>query len=674
MTVERYPNLLSPGAIGKMELRNRIFQTAMGTNLANPDGTISDDSVAFYAARAAGGAALLTMGAAGVSYPRGQVQPNQFAVSDDRFIPGLKLIADAVHRHGGKLSAQLHHGGLTAVFDTLRGHPLACPSRPLSDAPAGLSMFATLFPSEIAIPTVEGGPSDAGQQYEELNEDGIRRLIGDFADGAVRAAEAGFDAVEVHAGHSYILSSFLSPVENRRTDGYGGSADNRARLVREVIEAVRARLGREFPVLCKINAAEFFVGGGLTLDDVRTTARIIEAAGADAITVTTIHNCDVGKALLSSYIPDEPGKLIPYAAAVKEAVSIPVVTVGRIEPEVGDRAIAEGKFDFMAMGRKLIADAEFARHLADGGRTAVRPCIYDYRCLSSVMMLNQVRCAANPDAGRETEDLLIPAPAARRAVVVGGGPAGMEAARRLSLRGHSVTLFEAGERLGGKALLAARLYEPNGLLVEWLAEQLREQHVDVRFNTFATPESIQGLAPDVVLLAVGEGLATPRIDGKDLPHVVHGASLPELLLGADGIRSDRIVIIGNDLIALQLAWFLRDSERVDVVDAVPQFGWGIAPARRAVLLEELAEASITLHRNASSISVEPEAVTYEDSHVGVVRLPADTVIVTGVGEPNRDLYNALREAGTEVHLIGDSGGRGYIYGALHTAAEVCATI
>ena len=177
---------------------------------------------------------------------------------------------------------------------------------------------------------------------------------------------AGFDAVELHAGHSYIIYSFLSPAENRRTDGYGGSVENRARLMKEVMEAIRQRIGRSFPMLCKMNAAEFYIDGGVTLDDVRTTVRIAEAAGVDAITVTATHDYAVAQALFSSYLPHEPGKLIPYAAAVKEVVSIPVVTVGRIDPDIADQAIGNGKFDFMAMGRKQIADPAFARHPGDG--------------------------------------------------------------------------------------------------------------------------------------------------------------------------------------------------------------------------------------------------------------------------------------------------------------------
>ncbi len=670
MTVVSFPHLLSPSRIGSLELPNRIFQTAMGTNLANSDGSIDDDIVAFYAARAAGGAALLTMGAVGVSYPRGQVQPNQVAISDNRYLPGLTRITDAVHRNGGRLSAQLHHGGLTSIWDTFAGRPLICPSKPLPSTSLGI--FEALFPSEIRMPDIDGPIHEPS--FEELDGAGIAGLIADFADAAERAVEAGFDAIELHAGHSYILSSFLSPAENRRSDGYGGSAENRARLVKEVLEAIRHRIGTDFPVLCKINAAEFFVEDGLTLDDVRTTARIVESAGADAITVTTTHNYSVTKALFSSYLPDEPGRLIPYAAAVREAVSIPVVTVGRIEPSVAEQAIAERKFDFLAMGRKQLADPEFARHLAEGGPRAVRPCIYDYRCLSQSMMLQSVRCAANPDTGRERDDLLTPAQSARRVVVVGGGPSGMEAARRSSLRGHSVTLLEAAAQLGGTALLAAKVHPPNGLLVDWLSHQLTDHRVEVRLNTHATVPTIEALDPDVVLLAVGARHTTPTIEGHDLPHVIDGAALSDLLLNDKDIDAEHIVILGNDLIALQLARFLDGDHTVSVIDEAAQFGLGIAPARRAVMLAEIAESGISLLRNTTALRIESDAVVVDDRRGGEERVPADAVIITNGIESNRSLYDELCASGIAAHLVGDSAERGYIYGALTTAADICAQI
>lgn len=709
--MSHYPHLLSPGRIGTLELKNRLFQTAMGTNLANHDGTISEESIAFYAARAAGGAALLTMGAVGVAYPRGQVQAGQVGISEDRFLPGLKRMTDAIHRNGGRISAQLHHGGTSAVCDMAAGRPIPVPSMPKPQASSGRSVKDSMFPEEKALsPLPHSFPPIV---FKEMDDGDIAELIEDFADGAARAVEAGFDAIELHAAHTYLLHSFITPAENRRIDKYGGSAENRARLMKEVIEAIRARLGRDFPLLCKLNAAEFFIDGGITLDDVRVTARIAQAAGADAITVSAQHNYGVARALFSSYLPQQPGKLIPLAAAVKEAVSIPVVTVGRIDPDVADRAIADGQFDFMAMGRKQIADDQFSKHLATGGAKAVRPCIYCYACLSQAMLHLPLRCAVNADVGYEKDDLLAPAASTRRVVVVGGGPGGMEAARRLTLRGHRVTLLETTGQLGGTARIAAIAYAPNGDFVEWLKTQLAELGIDVRLNTRATVEAIRALEPEAVVVATGAIRRAPPIEGKDQPHVHDGASLRALLLGEDdhgeaaktplsqrlamgaartlGLTNspdlvrkasklwmpvgDRVVIIGGDLVGLELAEFLHERGRqVTVVDEPLQFGRGLSPARRSVMLEELPLAGVVLHPGARAIRIGATAVSFTGADGEACEAAADTVIIAKGAEANTGLYDALVAAGLDAHMVGDCAEVGYIIGAVRTAADVAAKI
>lgn len=707
----KYPQLFAPGRIGTLELKNRLFQTAMGTNLANKDGTISDEIIGFYAARAAGGAALLTMGAVGVSYPRGQVQAGQVGISDDRFLPGLKRMTDAVHHNCGRISAQLHHGGLSAACDMAAGRTITLPSMPLPMG-GGAGMKDTLLPEELALSHFDLG--GARLSFKEMDLDDIAALIEDFAAGAERAVAAGFDAIEIHAAHSYILNSFLSPAENRRTDQYGGSAENRARLMREVLEAIRKRVGRDFPMLCKLNAAEFFVENGLQLEDAIATARIAEAAGADAITVSATHNYGVARALFSSYLPHEPGKLIPFAAAIKAAVTIPVVTVGRIPPDMAEQAIADGKFDFMAMGRKQIADNDFAKHLAEGGEKAVRPCIYCYTCLSQAMLHQPLRCAVNADVGFESQNLLAPAATPRNVVVVGGGPGGMEAARRLALRGHRVILLEAGAQLGGTARIAAIAYAPNGDFIEWLKARLAELPVDIRLNHQATVESIAALNPDAVIFATGAIRRAPAIEGGHLPHVHDGLSLRALLLGEEaeegaaskatlvqrlavgaartlGVTNspdlvrkasklwmpigDRVAIIGGELVGLELAEFLHERGRhVTVIDEEEKFGRGLSPARRSVLLDELSVAGVAMHTGCRDLRITEKSIQFIDKSGESCEIPADTVIIAKGAEPNTALYDQLVAAGREAYMVGDCAGVGYIQGAVRNAADVAAKI
>lgn len=706
-----YPHLLSPGRIGTLELKNRLCQTAMGTNLANTDGTASDDSIGFYSARAAGGTAMLIMGTIGVANPIGRLQERQHWISDDRFIPGLKRLTDAVHRAGGRICAQLNHGGVTSLYDMAAGRPILVPSLPRMSG-GGPRDKDVMLPEEIAIsppkPQLTAPPV-----FKEADEEDIAWIVEKFAAGAARAVEAGYDAIELHAGHTYLINSFISPHWNRRRDQYGGSAEGRAQLMKDVIEGIRAHIGRDFPLQVKLNAEEYFFDENISLEDAKVTARVARDAGADAITVSASHNYAVGRALLSSWMPQIPNKLLPLAAAIRQAIDLPVITVGRVDPEAAEKAISNGELDFLAQGRKQIADDQFAYHLAKGGKKAVRPCIFCIQCLSQSMMGLPLRCAVNADVGYEKDNLLAPTDTPRRVVVIGGGPGGMEATRRLTLRGHKVTLLEASDQLGGTARIAAIAYAPNGDFVEWLKNQLGELDVDVRLGIRASAQTIRNLAPEAVIVATGAIRRAPDIPGKDLPHVHDGASLRALLLGeaeegtktkaslaqrvaigtaravgmtrsADMVRKasklwmpvgDRVVIIGGELVGLELAEFLHERGRhVTVVDSEPQFGRGLSPARRQVMLGQMPLDGIALHEGAGDIRIGEKAVSFTTEAGENTNVSADTVIIAKGAEANTGLFDDLKAAGFEAHMVGDCQGVGYIMGAVRNAADVAAII
>lgn len=708
--MSKYPHLLSPGKIGTLEIRNRLLQSAMGSNLAEEGGFVGDTLVSYLEARAAGGIGVIITEAIAVGHPQGTVLVNQVGISRDEFIPGLTRMTDAAHRHGAKMAAQLHFGGIMAAKDMVDGRDVWVPSMPLPSGDGG-GMHDVLFPEEFA--RTHQAKMTQPPKFRVLEQADIDQVIEWFASGAERAVKAGFDAVEIHGGHGYIIAGFLSPANNRRSDEYGGSAENRARLLRQVTEAVRARVGPDFPVWCKIDCAEFFVENGVSIEDVCTYARIAEAAGADAISVTATHDYTQSRALFSSYLPHEPGKLMPYAAQVKAAVDIPVITVGRIDPGVADKAIAEGKLDFMAMGRKQLADPDYGKSLAEGGIEKVRPCIYCYTCLSQAMVTGPLRCAVNGDLGFENDDLLALTSNPKQVVVVGGGPGGMETARRLKLRGHRVTLVEGSNQLGGTARIAAIAYAPNGDFVEWLRRELELIQVDVRLGTRATVESLRELAPDVVVVATGAIRRAPDIPGRDLAHVYDGQSLRALLLGEeeegagskasltqriamgaarvlgitdspDKVRKasklwmplgDNVVIIGGELVGMELAEFLNERDRkVTLVGDEPQFGRGLSPARRAVMLDELPEAGIAIHQGAGAITIGEKAVRFTTQEGEAMEVGADNVIIAQGAQANTGLHDELVAAGIEAHMVGDCQGVGYIIGAVRNAADVAARI
>jgi len=544
-------------------------------------------------------------------------------------------------------------------------------------------------------------------------EEDIAGVVGQFAAAARRAQEAGLDAVELHGGHGYLIDSFLSPSSNGRTDGYGGDLAGRARLYLEILAAVRKAVGPDFPILCKLNAREVGKANGETVDLAIETARLLERAGADAITSSAYHDTGVGKLHSESNIPHLENTNVPGAAAVKAAVGIPVVASGRIEFDDADRSIADGACDFVAFGRKMLADPAFPKKLAAGREQDVRPCIYCYTCVSAIYLRQIGRCAVNPETGAEHVEQARPAAKPKRFVVVGSGPAGLEAARRLDERGHRVVLLEKDERLGGTLRVASLPYEPNNRLLDWLIRAVEQSGVDVRLSTPATIETIRSLAPDAVIVATGAVRSLPDIPGKDQPIVFSGDDLRAMLSGrmteelkrktswldtrsskvgaATGLSASpeilrtatraymplgkQIVILGGELVGLELAEFLTERGRqVTVVDDEAMLGYGLTVVRRMRLVAELREHGVALFPGASQIQIESDGVLFVDAEGRRQRIAADQVIVAKGTHEDRALAESLRAAGFDVVEAGDGQAVRYIDGAIGGAWAAVDTV
>jgi 2,4-dienoyl-CoA reductase-like NADH-dependent reductase (Old Yellow Enzyme family)/NADPH-dependent 2,4-dienoyl-CoA reductase/sulfur reductase-like enzyme len=699
-------HLASPGKIGCLQLRNRMAVTAMGVGFSNQDGTVSDRQIAYHAEQAKGGAGLIITGATGVSFPAGAVFRGQMAISDDRYIPGLSRLADAIHAHGAKLAFQLHRGAAQSVLDMYEGRPLFVPSIPLPE-PTAATPFVD---EELAAMGALGAPQVS---FREMTLEDIELTVKQFADGARRAREAGADGVEVHVAHGYVLGSFLSAASNRRTDAYGGGLESRARFGLEVVRQVRAAVGADYPVWVKLDAREVERPGGITIEDAIAAAKLFEAAGVDAVTVSAYHANASNRLHTASHTPHEPGVNLPYAARIKAAIGVPVISSGRVEPEVADRAIAEGRLDFLSMGRKLLADPHLPRKVSEGRLEDIRPCIYCYTCISAIYVQQSSRCAVRPETGFDEA----PQPSAltvpRRVVVVGAGPSGMEAAHRLDALGYRVTLLEKGRRLGGTLRLAALGYAPNERLLDWLTRKVEASRVEVRLNCEATPELVRSLAPDHVVVATGAIRARPDIPGVDLPHVFDGDELRGLMLGeiSEGVRAKtgmltqlavrvgaatgasanldmvrkatrawmplggEIVIIGGDLVGLELAEFLSERGRkVTVVDTPRQFGSGLPLLRRMRLLEDLVEHGVALEQGAAEVRIGAKAVAFRDAAGAAREARADHVIIAKGAHGDETLAEALRALGLNALASGDCAGVGYIEGAMRGAAKIVAEI
>jgi len=699
--MSRYQHLLSPGRIGALELRNRMIVTAMGANFGEEGGMSGERILAYHEEQARGGVGLIVSGACGVMFPIGQVQPWQIGISEDAHIPGLTRVVDAVHRHGAKFAVQLHQGGLVAGDDTKAGRPQWCPSIP--------EPMQGDFIDGFLLPELQAFASAGTPTYKVLTKEDIQVVVNAYAAGARRARAAGCDGVEIHGGHGYLLSSFLSPKTNKRTDEYGGSVENRSRFLVEVVRAVRAEVGADFAVWVKLDTREVGKEGGITLEHAKVTARLVEEAGADAITASAYHDTGQGKLHSASNIPHEPNTNLPAAAAIKAVVSIPVIASGRVEPEHADAEIRAGRFDFLAMGRKLLADPQLPRKLAAGKPEDVRPCIYCYTCVSAIYTLEPMRCAVNTELGFEHLRLSAPKPAARkRVVVVGGGPGGMEAARRLALDGHDVTLIERGDRLGGTLRFASLAYAANERLLDWLRAQVEAAPIEVRLNTVATPELLNSLRPDEVVVATGALRSMPPIPGSELPHVFSGDDMRKMMLGeqsealeqktslltrlatkagaATGLTANldfvrkathawmplakHVVIVGGELVGLELAEFLSERGRtIAVVDEAPRLGAGLTLVRRLRLLAELREHGVGLYAGSSEIRIEAGRVCFTDVAGNPQSIEAEHVIVAKGAVGDSSQADAFRAAGFRVHEVGDCTGVGYIEGAMRGALE-----
>jgi 2,4-dienoyl-CoA reductase-like NADH-dependent reductase (Old Yellow Enzyme family)/thioredoxin reductase len=596
---------------------------------------------------------------------------------------------------------QATHHGKMAKIDMADERPLLVPSVP--QHARDMSALRDNTPGELAaMAAVNDGKAPT---YHEATEDDITWLIAQFAEASRRVMAAGADAIEVHCAHGYVLGGFLSRADNRRTDAWGGSLENRARLTCEVVRAIRREVGDRLAILVRVAGEEFGDEDALTTAETVQAARLFEAAGADAIHVTAWAR-NPFRDFTQGPLPDRVGAYVDYARQVKAAVDIPVIAVGRILPEVGEDLLSSGGADFIAMGRQLLADPDLVNKLKSGRPETVRPCINCYVCVEQNFWDGVPVCAVNPALGDEQAAEFQPASRAHHVVVVGGGPAGMESARVARMRGHRVTLLESSDRLGGSAWFSQLTTPANGPLLDWQQQELERLGVTVERRHRATADSVVGLRPDSVILATGAQRGVPDVPGADLPHVHTGDSLRALitgeagstrggggvlrLLGAAGRLTGMtrhpallrrvtkkilpvgktVVVIGGTLVGLELAEFLAQrGKQVTLIEPGPHVGLPMAIPRRWTAVRRAGEHDVKILRNAVVEEITPTEVRYR--HEGLVAsAPAHLVVVASHIESGSPLAETLAERGLDVRTVGDADDVGYIQGAIHSAWRV----
>lgn len=681
-----FEHLLRPGRIGSMELRNRLVMSPMETMYGTPDGLPSERTIAYFVARARGGVGLITVGATGIDHLHPET-PGGLHLATDEAVPAHRALVEAVHSHGAKIQPQIVHAGPDGLGPEMHGVTSIGPS---------------VIPSYLT-----------GRPSSEVTKEQIVEVFGLYRAAVRRAREAGYDGIELHAAHGYMfLGSFLAPQRNRRTDRYrGSSVEGRIRVVLEALAAIRAEVGEDFPITLRISGYER-VAAGRPMYETAQVAPLLVQAGVDAFHVSggVIDRLVTG---MVNGADDGDGLNVGAAAAVKEVVDVPVIAVGRLhDPEQAEQVLADGRADFVAMGRPMLADPELANKLRAGQARRIRACISCENCIDSMEQRFSVDCAVNPRTGKERELVLAPTPQRKHILVIGSGPGGMEAARVAAERGHRVTLCERNGQLGGALLWASILHPENEPFLDWLRDEIGHSSVDVRLGHTVRAEDVRSLAPDAVIVATGGTVVLPDVAGANLPHVRSGPALRELLSGRAGhqrptrervaarlvagrgqrlVRPDlvraatrvwlplgrRVAIVGGDLVALELAEFLATRGRLVSVlesgtDVAPEIGW----KRKTEHMDRLDRLGVTVHTQAEVERIVPDGLVLRPEGGTSRQLPADNVVLAGRLEPDLTLHDAILKLlpETEIHAIGDCTGLGLIQKATEDGARAACAI
>ena len=614
--------LFTPFRIKHLEIPNRIVMPGLASFLIEDDGTITDKTIEHYRLRAAGGPGMVIVEACAVS-PEGVVSPHQARIYDDRFVEGLAKIAQVMRAEGAVPAVQIHHGGRQTSSKVIKQKPLA--------------------PSPLPCPTIRG-------DVEPLTKEKIQELIHKFGDAAERAVQAGFDLIEIHGAHGYLINQFLSRFSNIREDEYGGDVEGRAKFALEIVREIRKRIGKDFPLSFKISAQEF-VPNGLTVGESIKILKLLVKEGIDVVQVSAGN--DATPEWIAQPMFMKKACLAGSAGAIKKALNIPVMAVGRInDPLVAERILAEGKADLVCMGRGLLADPELPKKAKEGRLEDIRTCIACNTCMESIFRRGRVECLVNPVLGREKGLVFEPAKERKKVMVVGGGPGGLNVAWVAARRGHDVHLYEKQKFLGGQLLLGSITGYKKELLslIEFQKRQINRFGVKLHLGQEVTPEMVDKEKPDVVILATGSSPSVPPVEGIDKPIV---ALYPEAL-NTGNFRDLKVVMIGGGATGSEVALHLADQGcSVTIVEVLPKVGLQLESMTRKVLLQRLKSRGVRILTETKLQQVKDNGVIVVGKEGKETFLEADRVVVAIGTKPDNLLYEQIKSKGYEIHRIGD---------------------
>ena len=637
-----FAKLFEPIQLGRMEVKNRVVMAPVATPFWSGDGTASERLRDFCKARADGGVGLIILGATLVS--PGPLQ----RIDDDKFIPGFRQVVASLHDAGAKAALQLYHlGAVEAMYSPEKGDQ--------SLAPSGL-------------PAYPGGPN-----CKEMTTAEIRGVVQAFALAAERAKQAGFDAVELHAAHGYLIAQFISPLFNKRTDGYGGDVTRRGRFVLEIVKAIKAECGHDYPVIVRVSGEEY-EEGGVKIEDTKLLACLLEEAGAAAVHIS--YGTQVSPVPLSLAPACYPeGVLVHLAEQVKSVVNVPVIAVGKIKtPHFAETVLQDGKADLIALGRALLADPEWPKKAEAGALADIRPCIGCNYCLQG--MIDEpigIKCTVNAAVGREEEYRIRKAEQRKKVVAVGGGPAGMEASRVAALRGHEVMLYEKQDQLGGQLLLARIPPYKDDMeeLRDYLINQLGRLSIDIRLGEEFRVEELNGIRPDVVILATGVIPFVPEIPGIDRENVL---TVEEVLSGRE--VGERVVVIGGELVGCETAEFLADrGKKVTIMRRGKEMATRLEPMTRSLLMRRLRQKGVEMVVGVRAYEqITERELVFVNEHGLKESREFDTLVLACGALADDKLLQELGAKVAEIRMVGDCVKPRNLLSAIHEGAAVARQI
>jgi len=615
-------HLFTPFQIKNLTLKNRIVLPPLASFLIEKGGAITDRAVEHYRRRAGGGPAMVIMEACAVS-PEGVVSENQARIDSDRLLKGLSRIAEAIKSEGAVPAIQIHHAGRQTSAKVIKRLPLA--------------------PSPLPCPAIRG-------DVAPLTDEQIQELVNKFADAAVRSREAGFELLEIHGAHGYLINQFLSRYSNIREDGYGGDIAGRSRFAIDIIEAIRKRLGSAFPISFKISAQEF-VPNGLTVEESIDILELLITAGIDAIQVSAGNDSTPEWICQPMFM--QKACLAESAAAIKKALQIPVMAVGRInDPWTADNIIAQKMADLVCIGRGLMADPEMPIKAQEGRFDEIRTCIACNTCMQSIYRKGRLECLVNPALGREQEMQIVSTTQPKKVMVIGGGPGGLNAAWVAAKRGHEVHLYERQTYLGGQLVPGSKTAYKKEMqsLIHFQKRQAELNGVICHMGQEATVQTVQKEDPDVVILATGSKPVLPQVEGIDAASVVTF----DVVLDGEVQDKKSTVVVGGGATGCEVAYHLSETgSPVTIVELLPKIGGELEAVTKKLLVRKLKENTVRILTEHRLLRVGKNSIVVAGPD-GIEHIIEAERVVVAIGiRPDDTIHRQIKSLGYETHVIGD---------------------